>query len=133
MRVIWRSVMPELVGTTVQPDAVCPLVEAEPAGEEAVAVGVLGNVVGADPGGPEVAGHALGPLVQVFGRVGAGDRLAGGAGRGVHPHDLLHRHRAQAEGVVVPQVVLDGEGKFGHILEALDVFGLTPASSSFFL
>ncbi len=100
-----------------------PLVKPEASGEEPVAVGVLGDVVRPDACRPEVAGHALGPLIQVLGRVRAGDRLAGRTGRGVHPHHLRKRHGAQAEGVVVPQVVFDRKRQFGDILEGFDILG----------
>jgi hypothetical protein len=101
-------------------------VEAQAAGEQALAVGVLCDVVGADTRRPEIARHTVGPIVQVIGRVGAGDRLAGRPRAGVHPDDLRERHRTQAEGVIVPQIVFDGEGKPGDILERFDAVRLYP-------
>ena len=52
----------------------------------------------------------------------ADDRgLAGRAARGVDAHDLLARHREQAERIGVAQVRLGGEREAGQILEVLEL------------
>jgi hypothetical protein len=47
--------------------------------------------------------------------------LAGSAGRGMHSHHLLQRNGKEAEGIVVPQILLFGSGQLYQVLEALDV------------
>ena len=79
---------PRAGGNQRAADAGEALVEAQAAGEQAVAVSVLRDVVGADTCRPEIARHTVGRIVQVIGRVGAGDRLAGRPRGGVHPDDL---------------------------------------------
>ena len=62
------------------------------------------------------AGEHLGPVVDVLLGVGDDDGCAGGAARGVDAHDLLVRHRLDAQRVRLAQIGLLGEGK---ALEAL--------------
>jgi hypothetical protein len=107
--------------------------ESETTGKQAVAVGVLDHMFGTDAGGIEISHHALGPLGQVVGGIGAGNGLSRGSGRGVYPNHLLERNGTQAEGVVVPQIVFNSEGKLGHILDALDIGGLDSGFFEFFL
>jgi hypothetical protein len=44
----------------------------------------------------------------------------------MHAHELLARHREQAEGVVLAQVGLGGERQAAQIVEALDLLGGGP-------
>ena len=97
------------------PDPGGALMKPETAGKQAVSVSVLNQIVFADAGSRKVAAHAVGPLVHIIGGVWPGDGLAGGAGRGMHPHHLRHGHGAQAEGVIVAQVVLDRHRQLGGI------------------
>jgi len=39
----------------------------------------------------------------------------------MHPHDFLQWNGKEAEGIVVPQVLLFGRGKLCQVFEALDV------------
>ena len=99
-------------------------VQAEPAGEEAVAVGVLQQVARRHAARGEGPGDQVGPDVEVAARVADRGRVAGRAGAGVHAHDLLARPREHAEGVVVAQVDLGGEGQVGDVAVAGHVAGL---------
>ena len=101
-----------------------PVVEAEAAGEQAVAVGVVQDVAGARPGGGHAARHQIGPHVEVLARVADDGGLAGGARRGMEAHHLVARHGEHAERVGGAQVVLHGEGEAGEVVEALEVAGL---------
>src|SRR4030042_742260 len=75
-----------------------PSVPPRPAVEQAVAVGVLDDVVGADPHGREGPAHDVGPHLHVGGGVGHDDGLAGGAAGGVQANDLIHAAGEQSEG-----------------------------------
>ncbi len=97
------------------------VMRAQPAGEQAVAVGHLHDVAGAPARGADRARHQVGPGVDVALRVAHHRRLAGGARAGVHAHDLLARHREHAERVVVAQVLLVRERELGQVGERLAV------------
>ncbi len=119
-----RSVLPPEMGTTVQPEALGAEVQAEPAGEETVAEGVLQKVARRHAACGEGPGDQVGPHVEVAARVADGGRVAGGAGAGVHAHHLVARPREHAEGIVVAQVDLGGEGQVGDVAVAGHVVGL---------
>ena len=97
------------------------VVGAEAAGEEAVAVGVEDDVLAARAGHAQRARHDRGPALDVALGVADHGGTAGGAGRGVHTHHLGHRHREEAVGVVVAQVLLGGEGEPRQVGQALEV------------
>ena len=104
--------------------ALQPVVQAEAAGEHAVAEGDLGDVAVVGAGGDGEPAHELGPRVEVGLRVAADHRLAGGPGRGVDLDDLAHGHGEQAVGVVVAEVRLLGERQAGEVVQARQVAGL---------
>ena len=99
-------------------------VQAEPAGEEAVAEGVLQEVARRHAAGGEGPGDQVGPHVEVAARVPDGGRVAGRAGAGVDAHHLVARPREHAERVVVAEVDLGGEGQVGDVAVAGHVAGL---------
>ena len=119
-----RSVMPPETGMTVQPEPLGAVVRAEAAGEQAVAVGDVQLHAGPAAGGADRARHHLGPGVDVALGVADDGRLAGGAGGGVDAHDLLARHGEHAEGIVVAQVLLGGEGELGEVGQRVEVVGM---------
>ena len=94
------------------------VVHAEPAGEQAVAVGVVDDVAAPDAGARQRAGADLGPGVDVAQRVADDGHLAGRARGGVDAHDVGQRHGEEAERVVVAQVLLRREGQPAQVLEA---------------
>jgi hypothetical protein len=104
-------------------DALQAVVQAEPAGEHAVAEGHLGDVAGHDPGSRRQAGHELGPGVEVGPRVAADHRSTGGARRRVHLDYLLERHGEQAVRIGPAKVVFSGERQPGEIGQRSDVAG----------
>ena len=102
-------------------------VQAQGAGEQAVAKGDLDDVVAGDAAGGDDAGHEIGPVFNVLFGVGAHRGLARGARGGVDAHDVLHGHGQHAEGVVIPDVVLGGEG---DVLDVRQGFNLIPAGDA---
>ena len=82
------------------------VVRAQPAGEQAVAVGVVQLVARPPAGRADRAGHDRGPGVDVALGVADDGRPAGGAGGGVDAADLVLRDGEHAERVVVAQVGL---------------------------
>ena len=97
--------------------------EAEGAGEEAVAQGHLDHVVPVHPGGGEDPGRQPGPVAQVPGGVAHDDGVAGAAGGGVDAHHLPQRHGEHLVGVGPGQVVAGGEGQPGQVLQGLAILG----------
>ena len=93
------------------------VVHAEPAGEQAIAVGVVQDVARPRAGAGDAARHQVRPQVDVALGVADDRRLAGGAGGGVQPHGLLARHREQPERIGVAHVGLGGERKPRHVGE----------------
>ena len=61
----WRAVLPALMGSTADAGALQPVVQAEAAGEHAVAEGDLGDVAACDAGGDGEPADELRPGVEV--------------------------------------------------------------------
>ena len=95
------------------------VVRAEPAGEQAVAIGVVHDVARPRAGAGDAARHQVGPEIDVALGVADHGGLAGRAGGGVQPHHLLARHREQAERIGVAHVGLGGERKAPDVVERL--------------
>src|ERR1700694_3355465 len=68
---------------------------AEPAGEQAVSIGVVDHIARSRPGAGHRARHQARPGVEILLRVADHGRLAGGAGGGVQARKLVARARAQ--------------------------------------
>jgi len=102
-------------------DGLGAVVHPEPAREQAVAVGVLDDVVAPHPAHVQRAGHDVPPHLEVGAGVAVHHRLAGGARRHVDLDDLGRVHREQAEGVPLAHVRLGGEGEAGEVREGVDV------------
>ena len=101
-----------------------PVVRAQSAGEQAVAVGVVDRVRGRRPGGHHAPGHEFAPVLDVALGVADHGGRAGGAGGGVDADDLVLGYGEHAEGILVAEILLDGEGQQGDVLQGLDVLGL---------
>jgi hypothetical protein len=99
------------------------LVEAQPAGEQAVAVGVVDEHPRMHAGHAQAARHELGPRLEVRACVADHRRPAAGPARGVDANELLASDREEAERVVVAEVGLGGEREARDIVEAGDVAG----------
>ena len=100
------------------------VVGAQPAGEQAVAIGDVDLHARPGAGGAQRAGDDVGPHVDVALGVAHHRRPAGGAGRSVDAHHLRLRHREHAEGIGVAQVLLGGEGKLAKVGQRLEVVGM---------
>ena len=104
-------------GDDAEADALGAVVEAQAAGEQAVAERVLQRVARAGAGAHEHARHHLAPDVQVARRVAHDGRLALRARRGVQPRELARRDGEQPERIVLPQIALARERQRGEIGE----------------
>src|ERR1039458_9792277 len=100
------------------------VMQAEAAGEQAVAVGDLNDVAVMHAARREAAKHGPRPVIEVFLRVGHYNRFAGGAARRVKTHDLRHRAGAKAERIRVAQVRLDRERQFDDVVNRAQIGGL---------
>ena len=90
------------------------------AGEEAVAVGVLDNVAGADARDHQGAHGGFLPTSHVFFGVGDDDGGACCAGTGLQSYDVFHGNGKQPEGIGVPKVDFLEEGQLLDVLHFLD-------------
>ena len=70
--------------------------------------------------GRQEACTQVGPGLDVGAGIGDERRLAGGAGRAVHPGHLVSRHGQETERVVVAQVGLGGEGEPPQVVQRPD-------------
>ena len=104
------------------------VVQAEPAGEQAVAHHVLEDVAGAQADHPERARDQVGPRRQVAPRVEDRGRAPGGPRGGVQPHQLVAADGEQAVGEVLvrAQVVLDREGQARQVGERGEALRVEP-------
>ena len=102
-------------------EALGAVMGAQPAGEEAIAIGHMRLHAGATAAGPNGAGDHIGPVFDVALRVADDCRLAGGSRGGMNAGDLVLRHGEHAEWIVVPQVGLGGERKLGEVAQILEI------------
>ena len=112
-------------------EALGPVVRAESAGEQAVAVGHVHLVARARARGAHRARHDVRPGVDVLRGVADHRGLAGGARGGVDAHDLVHRHREHAEGIGLAQVGLGGERELRQVGERAAVAGFNAGGVEF--
>ena len=77
----------------------------------------------ADAGRRQLAGAHLVPDLEVGAGVGDDGGLAGGAAGGVDARQLGAGHGQQAEGIVVAEVALAGEGQQAQVVEGAHVLG----------
>ncbi len=113
-----------------------PVVDAETAGEQAVAVGDVDDGARPPSGRGQRAGATVRPRREVGSRVRDDRRLPTGARRGVDPDALLERHLQEPKWIGVPELRLDAEGQLRQPLEldaeplpqalALEPFELRP-------
>ena len=108
--------LPPDIGTTVQPEPLGAVMRAEPAGEQAVAVGDVHHIARPAARGADRARHQRRPG-RCRARCSPPPSAAGGATGGVQARDLAARHREQAERVVLAQVLLDREGEVPEVLK----------------
>ena len=104
---------------------------AEPAGEQAVAVGVVHDVSRPRAGAGDAARHQVGPEVDVGLGVADHGSLAGRAGGGMQPRHLLARHREQAERIGVAHVGLGRERKTPDVVERFQLVRSDPCRIEF--
>ena len=97
------------------------VVHAEAAGEQPVAERLVHLHAAPAAARVDAARADIGPGLDVALRVADHGRLAGGAGRRMDAHDLVHRHREHAVGIIRAQVVLGGERKLAQIGELLQI------------
>ena len=95
--------------------------QAQRAGEQAVAEGNLKNIVLRRSRGDRDARHLIRPVVEILLGVCAHRRLSRCAGRSVDAHDLLHRLSQHAEGIIVPDIILGGKRDVLDIGKRLDL------------
>ncbi len=100
-----------------EPHVLGAVVEAEAAGEEAVAVGDLHELAGLCAGGGQRTRHHLAPHLEVAPGVADHGGLAARARRGVDAHQVLAGDREEPERVVIAQVLLAGERQLPEPLE----------------
>ena len=99
-------------------------VESRAAGEEAVAVADLDDVVGGSARGDYRARAGRVPEVDVVLRVEGDDAASRRSARGLDADAVAQRHAEQPVGIGLAQVVLADEGQLRDVGEALDVLGL---------
>ena len=102
------------------------VVGAQPAGEQAVTVGVLDDVAVVQAARGKAADHDIRPDLHIFLRISHHDGFAGGAAGSVQPDDVPHRAGEQAEGIGVAQVGFYRERQLRDVLEVLDVLRFDP-------
>ena len=106
------------------PEALDAVVRAQPAGEQAVAVGVVHLVTRPDARRAQRTRHQVGPYVDVARGVADDRRPARRARRRVDPPHLVLRHGEHAERVVLAQVGLGGGGELRQVREVAAVVGM---------
>ena len=97
--------------------------QSEAAGEEAVAVRHVHEILRGDAARHEAAAAHPRPVLQVALRVAAHNSLARGAARSVQARDVFTRHGHEAQGITVAQILLGGKGQAADVIETPDIRG----------
>ena len=107
--------------------------EAEPSGEQAVAKGDLNDVILGHSGAGKDAGHQIGPVFYVVAAVTDDRGQARGSGGRMHPDHIPERHGKEPVGVVIAQILLDGERQTPNIIQTADILKIKLELGKFFL
>jgi hypothetical protein len=94
---------------------------AQPAGEQAIAVGVVDDVARPCAADVQRARHQVGPQIDVARRVADHRRPPRRAARGMDAHALFPRDREHAEGIGLAQVGLRREGKALQVFKPVQI------------
>ena len=100
------------------------VMRAKPPGEQSIAVGHMADVARTPARGPDGPRNQVRPIVDIALGIADHGRLAGRAGRGMDADQLLARDGEHAEGIVVAQILLVGEGELRQISQRMQVFGM---------
>ena len=103
------------------PDRFCSCMGSQSAGEQPVAVGDVGHIVGTDAAHGQTSGYSFRPVIHVSLGVADDLWLSGRTGRGLDPDDVLHGRRLQSRGIVLRQIFLGDERQQFDVLQSLDV------------
>ena len=108
-------------------------VRAETAGEQAVTIGNMDNILSGCAAGRHGAGHHFAPEFQVVSGIAKHLLLACRAGGRLDTNDVAHRHSKETVGIVLSQLIFIGERQFGNIVDGLDIARQDAGSIKFFL
>ena len=100
------------------------LMRAQAAGEQAVAVTHLHDIVPVRARAGERAGHHLGPHIHVVLGVAGNDGLACGAGGALNTHYVAQGAGQQPVGKLIAQIGLFSEGQLYDICQGIYILGL---------
>ena len=94
--------------------------DAESAGEEAVAGHILKDIILAHAHHVQAAGHEVGPDIQIILGVGDSHGRARGAARAVQAHQLVAGNDDQSERILGAEIVLRSHGDLLDVIEGFD-------------
>ena len=99
------------------------VVGTQTARKQAVAVSHGESVVASDAVSRQASGHTLAPYADILAGIAYNSGIASSAAGSVNTDNLTLRSRLKAEGIVVAQVLLGGEGQLFDVLDGLNVIG----------
>ena len=105
----------DLMGTAVQTGA---------AGEQAVAIGYMADIILGTAGCADCAGTAVLPEIEVVLGVERYNTTSGRAGGGLDAHTVTQRLCKQTIGILIAQVILRDERQLMEIFDAVDILRL---------
>ena len=103
--------------------ALGPVLEAKPAGEQAIAADVLEHVLRTSAGGVQRPGDEVRPGSQVVARMEDHGRVAGRAAGAMQANELVPGHGQKAVGVAAAQVLFVGEGQVPDLGDVRQILG----------
>ena len=98
-----------------------PIVRAQSAREQAIAIGHMDQVACLAARRADGARHQVGPDINIVPGIPHHRGFARGAAGGMYAADLFARDGKHAKRIVVAQILLGGEGEFGDIGQRLQV------------
>jgi hypothetical protein len=107
-------------------EALRAVLEAEAAGEQAVAADILEDVAGPGSGREQGARHQVGPGIEIVAVVEDDRGVAGGAAGAMEADRIVARHGEEAVGEMLPQILFGGHGQAAEIRQRPDVLGIQP-------
>jgi hypothetical protein len=102
------------------------LLKPQAPGKKSVTVSYMDHVMLRPPGHHQGPGHHLRPVFNILPGVTHHGGFAGRTRGGMDAHNIAHGCGKKSVGVIIPQVLLDGEGQLAEIRQGLDVSRLDP-------
>ena len=99
----------------------CAEIQSKSSGKQSVSIADMDDIICRQSGHGQTPGHTFSPQIRVILGIGHDRQLPGGAGCPLDTGHVALWNRKQAEGIILPQVLLCRKGKLADILDPFDI------------